>query len=100
MNKYTISILLTLAMIFYMIIDLIYNDNMWSTSIRVTSNMQKEEFKGETLIYEFFTYIVFIPPLAAFYCFLFKDNKLNSILYMTITAISVTANELLKSIYH
>ena len=48
----------------------------------------------------FFSYLAYIPPIASIYCYLFRDNKLNSILYLVVVIISVTSNELLKSLYH
>jgi hypothetical protein len=44
--------------------------------------------------------VVFVPPGVAFIAFIVMDCKLNVLLYMTAVLASVTANELLKNIYH
>ncbi len=51
-------------------------------------------------MFKIFTYIVFLPPLIAFIAFITMDCKLNVILYMVLIAASVTANEILKNLYH
>lgn len=73
---------------------------MWNASKEFALSMQKSIPLFEEIVYEFFTYVVFIPPLAALYGFLFTDNKLNSLLYLTVTICSITANEFLKNLYH
>ncbi|CAD8117495.1 unnamed protein product [Paramecium sonneborni] len=100
MNKLILSALFTLVIIAYIVIDIVFNDEIWEASKTMALSMQQTIPVFEKLVYEFFTYIVFIPPIAAFYCFIYDNNKLNSLLYLSVVVISVTMNEILKNIYH
>ncbi|CAD8118082.1 unnamed protein product [Paramecium sonneborni] len=100
MNKLILSILFTFVLLAYVIIDIVYNDEIWDASKQLAISMQQTTPFFERLVYEFFTYIVFIPPIAAFYCFVYDNNKLNSLLYLSVVVVSVTTNEILKNIYH
>ncbi|CAD8206382.1 unnamed protein product [Paramecium pentaurelia] len=100
MNKIILSILYTSLLIAYIVIDIAFNDELWDVSKSFALSMQKSIPVFEQLVYEFFSDIVFIPPIAAFYCFIYDDNKLNSLLYLSVVVTSVTTNEILKNIYH
>lgn len=73
---------------------------MWNASKNFTVHLQEHDFTGETGMFNFFTYLVFVPPLIVFLAFIAMDCKLNVIIYMVVVLASVGANELLKNIYH
>ncbi|CAD8111150.1 unnamed protein product [Paramecium primaurelia] len=100
MNKLILSIVFTTFLVAYVILDVTFDDELWVISKSFAKSMQQSIPTFELVVYEFFTYLVFIPPLAAFYCFIYDDNKLNSLLYLAVVIASATTNELLKSIYH
>ncbi|CAK57777.1 unnamed protein product (macronuclear) [Paramecium tetraurelia] len=100
MNKIILSIVFTTLLIAYIVIDIAFNDELWDVSKSFAISMQKTIPLFEQLFYEFFSDIVIIPPIAAFYCFVYDDNKLNALLYLGVVITSVTTNEILKNIYH
>lgn len=51
-------------------------------------------------MFNFFTYIVFLPPMIAFISFVVLDCKLNVLLYMSLCVGSACFNELAKNVYH
>lgn len=98
--KLSVPVIATILYGIYLIIDFFVNDALWDASVRLTNNLDANEFKGETFLFNFFTYIVFLPPLIAFIAFIFMDCKLNVLTYFAVMICSVVTNELLKNIYH
>ncbi|KAM3132491.1 hypothetical protein pb186bvf_015450 [Paramecium bursaria] len=84
----------------YITLDITLNDQIWEWNISLTKALQDNQSTGLDWMFLFFSYLAYIPPIASIYCYLFRDNKLNSILYLVVVIISVTSNELLKSLYH
>jgi hypothetical protein len=62
--------------------------------------MQANEFPGETLIYQIFTFMAFVPSFFGVAAFILMNCKLNALLYFSLCCASVGTNEILKSIYH
>jgi hypothetical protein len=84
----------------YLIFDELMNEVLWNASADFTVEFQDHTFMGETVMFNIFTYIVFVPPFVAFLAFIFMDCKLNVLIYGVVVICSVTANEILKNIYH
>lgn len=95
-----ITIIATFALIIYIIIDLFINDSLWDASVNLAIDMQKNDFPGETFMYQFFTFLAFVPGFFGVISFVIMDCKLNSLLYFCVCCFSVGTNELLKNIYH
>ena len=99
-KKALIAIIATSTLFIYVLLDLILNEVMWTASVSMTISMQKDEFAGETAMFEFFTAMAFVPPFVGIFAFIFMGCKLNALLYFSICCFSIGVNETLKSLYH
>ena len=100
MSGLAIPLIATILFITYVTLDAVLNDWIWDLNTEFTKKLQENESTALTIVFDFFTYIVFVPPVIVFIAFMVMDCKLNALIYTAAVIASVTANELLKNIYH
>ncbi|CAD8119397.1 unnamed protein product [Paramecium sonneborni] len=95
-----IFIIATLALIIYIAIDLIFDQQMWDANTTLTIYLQSNQFNGEKDMFLVFSYSLYVLPSIAGIAFLILNNKLGALLYGGMILFSVASNCLLKNIYH
>ncbi|CAD8197694.1 unnamed protein product [Paramecium pentaurelia] len=90
----------TIALLSYIAIDLVFNQNMWDANTTLTLYLQQNQFDGEKEMFLVFSYSLYVLPSIAGIAFLILDNKLGALLYGGMILFSVASNSLLKNIYH
>ncbi|CAD8203126.1 unnamed protein product [Paramecium octaurelia] len=93
-------IIATLALSLYIVLDLIFNQQMWDANTTLTLYLQSNQFSGEKDMFLVFSYSLYVLPCIAIIAFLILENKLGALLYGGMILFSIASNSLLKNFYH
>ncbi|CAD8096044.1 unnamed protein product [Paramecium primaurelia] len=95
-----IFIAATIIFILCLILDVIYDQQLWDVNTRITKYMQKQQTPGLQSMFNFFSNWINIFPGIALLMFIFTENKLASIIYMCLIQFTISFNSILKNVYH
>ncbi|CAD8202384.1 unnamed protein product [Paramecium octaurelia] len=95
-----IFIAATVVFITCLILDVIYDQQLWDFNTRITKYMQQKQTPGLQSMFNFFSNWINIFPGIALLIFIFTENKLASIIYMCLIQFTISFNSVLKNVYH
>ncbi|CAK60732.1 unnamed protein product (macronuclear) [Paramecium tetraurelia] len=95
-----IFIAATIIFIACLILDVIYDQQLWDFNTRITKYMQQKQTPGLQSMFNFFSNWINIFPGIALLIFIFTENKLASIIYMCLIQFTISFNSVLKNVYH
>lgn len=93
-------IISTFLLIAYIVLDIIFDKDLWNINIDFTTYLQSNEFPGELYMFKFFSLIIQLPIFLGVLQFMLSRKKIESLLYLFLCIIGFVTNGLLKNTYH